>query len=188
MAPAPTALAEIIITDELAKRASEPPDHLREKLAFRDSADDMADNPKAVLPRLVRLAMEACGAESAGISLLEHEVGGPAASSIARASRFNCQRLAAEDCSSSTDERLPIPDVETAALPNTSLFASTSRLGFPSQALRLQALAVVLKRLLRYFIITRLFRRVDLLELLVGLAHRSSRAMVIRPHFVILRL
>jgi len=44
------------------------------KLAFRDLADDMADNPKAVLPRLVRLAMEACGAESAGISLLEHEV------------------------------------------------------------------------------------------------------------------
>lgn len=74
MAPAPHDLADIIITDELAKRASEPPDYLREKLAFRDLADDMADNPKAVLPRLVRLAMEACGAESAGISLLEHEV------------------------------------------------------------------------------------------------------------------
>lgn len=187
MAPAPHDLAEIAITDELAKRASEPPDHLREKLAFRDSADDMADNPKAVLPRLVRLAMEACGAESAGISLREHEgVGGLI--DCARIARFNCQRLAAEDCSSSTDERLPIPDAETAALPNTSLFASTSRLGLPSQALRLQALAVVLKRLLRYFIITRLFRRVDLLELLVGLAHRSSRAMVIRPHFVVLRL
>jgi two-component sensor histidine kinase len=74
MAPAPHDLASIIITDELAKRPSQPPDYLREKLAFRDLADDMADNPKAVLPRLVRLAMEACGAESAGISLLEHEV------------------------------------------------------------------------------------------------------------------
>jgi two-component sensor histidine kinase len=74
MAPVPHDLAEIIITDKLAKRPSEPPDYLREKLAFQDLADDMADNPKAVLPRLVRLAMEACGAESAGISLLEHEV------------------------------------------------------------------------------------------------------------------
>jgi two-component sensor histidine kinase len=74
MAPPPDDLSKIIITDELARRPSEPPDYLREKLAFRDLADDMADNPKAVLPRLVRLAMEACGAESAGISLLEHEV------------------------------------------------------------------------------------------------------------------
>jgi hypothetical protein len=42
---------DIIITDELAHRHCAPPNYLREKLAFRDLADDMANNPKDVLPR-----------------------------------------------------------------------------------------------------------------------------------------
>ncbi len=68
----PRKISDIIITDELARRSAATPDYLREKQAFRDLAHDMADNPKEVLPRLVRLAMEATGADSAGISILEH--------------------------------------------------------------------------------------------------------------------
>lgn len=68
----PREVFDIIITDELAHRHSAPPNYLREKLAFRDLADDMANNPKDVLPRLVRLAMDACGAKSAGFFILVH--------------------------------------------------------------------------------------------------------------------
>ena len=63
---------DIIITDELAHRHSARPNYLEEKLAFRNPADDMANNPKDVLPRLVRLAMDACGAKPAGFSILDH--------------------------------------------------------------------------------------------------------------------
>ncbi|MGJ5175848.1 sensor histidine kinase [Bradyrhizobium oligotrophicum] len=69
----PRAIADIIITDELAQRSSGNPDYLREKLAFRDLAHDMANSPDEVLPRLVRLAMEASQAVSAGISLLDRD-------------------------------------------------------------------------------------------------------------------
>ena len=49
----PREVSDIIITDELAERGSATPDYLREKLAFRDLAHDMAHNPKEVLPRLL---------------------------------------------------------------------------------------------------------------------------------------
>jgi two-component sensor histidine kinase len=67
----PGAISDIIITDELAERRSGDPDYLREKLAFRELACDMANDPGEVLPRLVRLAMQACEAVSAGISILD---------------------------------------------------------------------------------------------------------------------
>lgn len=68
----PQEVSDLIITGELAARSSTTPDYLREKVALRDLADDMANDPKEVLPRLVRLAMEASEAVSAGISILEH--------------------------------------------------------------------------------------------------------------------
>jgi len=68
----PPEISEIVITEELAGRRSSTPDYLREKLALRDLAHDMANHPNEVLPRLVRLAMEATGVNSAGISILEH--------------------------------------------------------------------------------------------------------------------
>lgn len=66
-------IAEAFITDELAKRASNGPDYLLEKLALQDLARHMSDHPVQVLPRLVQLAMDICGAQSAGISVLEPE-------------------------------------------------------------------------------------------------------------------
>jgi hypothetical protein len=57
----PRQVSDIIITDELAERRAAMPDYLREKLAFRDLAHDMSNNPNEALPRLVQLAMAATG-------------------------------------------------------------------------------------------------------------------------------
>lgn len=67
------AIAEVFITDALLQRTPPDPDYLREKLALQDLANQMSDHPSEVLPRLVKLAMDICGAESAGISILEPE-------------------------------------------------------------------------------------------------------------------
>jgi len=69
----PEAVAEVFITDELQLRTPPDPDYLCEKLALQDLAQQMSDQPSQVLPRLVKLAMDICGAESAGISILEPE-------------------------------------------------------------------------------------------------------------------
>jgi two-component sensor histidine kinase len=69
----PQAIAEVFITDELQRRLAPAPDYLREKLAIQDLANHMTDRPGEILPRLVQMAMEFCGAESAGISVLEPE-------------------------------------------------------------------------------------------------------------------
>jgi two-component sensor histidine kinase len=66
-------VTDVFITEQLARRAPSNPDYLREKLALQDLARQMADHPEQVLPRLVALAMDACGAGSAGISILEPE-------------------------------------------------------------------------------------------------------------------
>jgi two-component sensor histidine kinase len=63
----------VIITDELLRRPSGKPDHLREKLAIQDIAQQMADRPTEVIPRLVALAMEICDGISAGVSVLDPE-------------------------------------------------------------------------------------------------------------------
>jgi two-component sensor histidine kinase len=64
-------VASTFITDQLDGRAAGRPDYLREKLAMQDLAQHMSDEPAQVLPRLVQLAMELCGADSAGVSVLE---------------------------------------------------------------------------------------------------------------------
>ncbi len=70
----PATVADISITHELLRRASPAPDYLREKLALQDLAQQMADHPERLLPRLVKQAMDICEADSAGISVLEGDV------------------------------------------------------------------------------------------------------------------
>jgi hypothetical protein len=67
-------VADVSITHELLRRAAPAPDYLREKLALQDLAQQMADQPEELLPRLVKQAMEICDADSAGISVLEGDV------------------------------------------------------------------------------------------------------------------
>jgi two-component sensor histidine kinase len=64
-------IADVYITDELAKRAPKKADYLQEKLALQDLAARMADQPEEVLQRFVDLAMEMTGGVSAGLSLYE---------------------------------------------------------------------------------------------------------------------
>lgn len=71
----PEAVARVFITDELTNRPAPAPDYLREKLALHELARHMSGQPEALLAHLVRLAKEICGADSAGISILEEEAG-----------------------------------------------------------------------------------------------------------------
>jgi two-component sensor histidine kinase len=64
-------VAEVCITEELARRGSPEPDYLQEKLAIKDLARQMAVQPAQVLPHLVRLALDICRSSSAGTSLYE---------------------------------------------------------------------------------------------------------------------
>src|SRR6266446_3249546 len=68
---------DLLITDELHHRIAHKADYQREKLAIQDLARQMAQQPDQVLPHLVHLAMELCGAHSAGISLYEAQPPGP---------------------------------------------------------------------------------------------------------------
>jgi hypothetical protein len=68
---------DLLITDELRHRIAHKADYQREKLAIQDLARQMAEQPDQVLPRLVHLAMELCGGQSAGISLYEARPPGP---------------------------------------------------------------------------------------------------------------
>ena len=67
-------IAAVIITDELLRRSPATPDYLREKQAMQDLAQQMADRPTEIIPRLVALAMELCDGISAGVSVLDHEI------------------------------------------------------------------------------------------------------------------
>lgn len=71
--PIPAAIADVFITDRLVSRPETGPDYLREKLAIQDLANEMAEHPDEVLPRLVKLAMNICEADSAGVSVLDND-------------------------------------------------------------------------------------------------------------------
>ncbi len=66
-----TPLTEIFISEELQRRPPKKTDYLEEKIALQDLAARMADEPAAVLPRFVDLAMAMTGGVSAGLSLYE---------------------------------------------------------------------------------------------------------------------
>ena len=68
---------DVLITEELRRRMPSKADYERDKLAIQNLAHQMVDRPEAVMPTLVRLAMEACNAQSAAISLYEPEPPGP---------------------------------------------------------------------------------------------------------------
>jgi two-component system CheB/CheR fusion protein len=62
---------EVLITDELARRPARAADYEAENRALSTLAHAMASHPGDVLRRLVELVTELCGADSAGISILE---------------------------------------------------------------------------------------------------------------------
>jgi two-component sensor histidine kinase len=62
---------DLYITGELARRHAPPIDFLIEKQAIQELASRMGQQPEAVLPRFVELAMQLTGSVSAGLSLFE---------------------------------------------------------------------------------------------------------------------
>jgi PAS domain S-box-containing protein len=62
---------DVLITAELARRSSRPPDFQAENRALTALAQEMAVNPGGVLHKLVALVLELCRADSAGVSILE---------------------------------------------------------------------------------------------------------------------
>jgi signal transduction histidine kinase/ActR/RegA family two-component response regulator len=69
----PCSIDDIVTTDELAKRLSRSPAYAAESRALVNLARVMAESPREILHELVRSALELCGADSAGISVLETE-------------------------------------------------------------------------------------------------------------------
>ncbi len=71
---APTrTIDEIVITDELLQRSSRAPDAVAENRALGALARALADDPAALLDRLVEEAALLCQADSAGVSILERK-------------------------------------------------------------------------------------------------------------------
>jgi GAF domain-containing protein len=68
-------LQSILITEELSRRPSRPPDYEAENHALAQLAREMANSPRDILQRLVEVAMKLCKAHSAGVSLLRKEEG-----------------------------------------------------------------------------------------------------------------
>ncbi|CAN5146607.1 HWE histidine kinase domain-containing protein [soil metagenome] len=70
---APPPISDVFITAALSARVPRRADHQREIVALQALATRMADEPDAVLPLFVDLAMELTGAVSAGLSLYDAE-------------------------------------------------------------------------------------------------------------------
>ena len=66
--------ADIDIRHELRSRPCRSPDYERENLALASLARELADNPRNMLQKLAEVAADLCGADTAGISLLDSDV------------------------------------------------------------------------------------------------------------------
>jgi len=66
-----TSLDDVLITRELFGRPARPPDFAAESDALQRLVQLLADDPDALLQRLLTLARESCDADSSGVSLVE---------------------------------------------------------------------------------------------------------------------
>jgi len=75
-APAASSVDHGLITGELLRRPSRMPDHAAENRALLALAQELSESPQTVLHKVADLARELCGADSAGVSVLD-ESGAP---------------------------------------------------------------------------------------------------------------
>ncbi|MCU1385603.1 MAG: hypothetical protein JWL71_4300 [Acidobacteria bacterium] len=68
----PVTLEDILVTDVLPRRAPRAPDFPAEIAGLHALAHCLAEQPDAMLPRLLEIATVLCDAGTAGLSLLEH--------------------------------------------------------------------------------------------------------------------
>jgi hypothetical protein len=71
VAGAGISLEDVIATKKLASRPSRSPDLEKENAALKMLAENFAKSPETILNKLVELAVDLCGAGTAGISLEE---------------------------------------------------------------------------------------------------------------------
>jgi signal transduction histidine kinase len=64
-------LKDILITSELAKRAYREPNWQAQSIALSRLARIMGDNPEQLVSTLLNIALQLCGAETSGVSMLE---------------------------------------------------------------------------------------------------------------------
>ena len=69
-------LESILLTEELRRRPSRPPDYEKENRALVRLASALADSPRTILQTLADTILDVCRADSAGISLLTTDDGG----------------------------------------------------------------------------------------------------------------
>ncbi|MBV9406155.1 MAG: PAS domain S-box protein [Abitibacteriaceae bacterium] len=70
-----SAVEDVIITDELARRPSHAPDYKAANAALVALAQELTANPRKVLQKVAELVLQLCHADSAGIGALEQEGG-----------------------------------------------------------------------------------------------------------------
>ncbi len=68
--------ADVLITDALTSRPARQPDLAAENQAFRTLAQQLMGEPQSMLKSLVRMALDLCQADTAGVSLLETAANG----------------------------------------------------------------------------------------------------------------
>lgn len=68
---APFSLEDILITTELLRRSARAPSFEKENHAIYELVEQLTTQPEGVLQRVAELSMDLCGADSAGISILE---------------------------------------------------------------------------------------------------------------------
>lgn len=64
-------LGQVLVTERLRERAPRAADHEAESAAYASLARALSDDPDSILQRLTDVAVQLCGAHSAGISILE---------------------------------------------------------------------------------------------------------------------
>ena len=64
-------LKDILITADLAKRAYREPNWKAQSIGFSTLARILADNPEQLVGALLKMALQLCGAETSGVSMLE---------------------------------------------------------------------------------------------------------------------
>ena len=66
-------LASVLLTEQLRRRPSRPPEHDRENGALASLVTALADSPQTILQTLADKVLEVLQAESAGLSLLTRD-------------------------------------------------------------------------------------------------------------------
>jgi hypothetical protein len=72
----PLPLKDVLITEQLGRRATRPPDLEAENAAYLALAQRLSGDPLGLLQALMDAAVSLCGAGTAGVSLLETRAGG----------------------------------------------------------------------------------------------------------------